>query len=238
MHVDILVIMAHPDDAELSCSGTILSSISNGMSVGIIDLTKGELGTRGNEKIRLKEADDSAKVLGVKFRENLGLRDGFFDSNEKSVLSLIEKIRLHTPNIIITNANTDRHPDHENASKLVKKASFLSGLIKIKTKINNKNQDSFRPNIILYCIQNNYINPDFVVDISKHFDKKIESIKCFKSQFYNPDSDEAESFISTEEFMGFINARSVEMGHSIGVKHGEGFTSDSKIKIDNLFNII
>ena len=238
MHVDILVIMAHPDDAELSCSGTILSSISNGMSVGIIDLTKGELGTRGNEKIRLKEADDSAKVLGVKFRDNLGLRDGFFDSNEKSVLLLIEKIRLHTPNIIITNAKTDRHPDHENASKLVKKASFLSGLIKIKTKINNKNQDLFRPNIILYCIQNNYINPDFIVDISKHFDKKIESIKCFKSQFYNPDSDEAESFISTEEFMGFINARSVEMGHSIGVKHGEGFTSDSKIKIDNLFNII
>ena len=238
MHVDILVIMAHPDDAELSCSGTILSSISNGMSVGIIDLTKGELGTRGNEKIRLKEADDSAKVLGVKFRDNLGLRDGFFDSNEKSVLLLIEKIRLHTPNIIITNAKTDRHPDHENTSKLVKKASFLSGLIKIKTKINNKNQDLFRPNIILYCIQNNYINPDFIVDISKHFDKKIESIKCFKSQFYNPNSDEAESFISTEEFMDFINARSIEMGHSIGVKHGEGFTSDSKIKIDNLFNII
>ncbi len=238
MHVDILVIMAHPDDAELSCSGTILSSISNGMSVGIIDLTKGELGTRGNEKIRLKEADDSAKVLGVKFRDNLGLRDGFFDSNEKSVLLLIEKIRLHTPNIIITNAKTDRHPDHENTSKLVKKASFLSGLIKIKTKINNKNQDLFRPNIILYCIQNNYINPDFIVDISKYFDKKIESIKCFKSQFYNPNSDEAESFISTEEFMDFINARSIEMGHSIGVKHGEGFTSDSKIKIDNLFNII
>ena len=238
MHVDILVIMAHPDDAELSCSGTILSSISNGMSVGIIDLTKGELGTRGNEKIRLKEADDSAKVLGIKFRDNLGLRDGFFDSNEKSVLLLIEKIRLHTPNIIITNAKTDRHPDHENTSKLVKKASFLSGLIKIKTKINNKNQDLFRPNIILYCIQNNYINPDFIVDISKYFDKKIESIKCFKSQFYNPNSDEAESFISTEEFMDFINARSIEMGHSIGVKHGEGFTSDSKIKIDNLFNII
>ena len=238
MHVDILVIMAHPDDAELSCSGTILSSISNGMSVGIIDLTKGELGTRGNEKIRLKEANASAKVLGVKFRENLGLRDGFFDSNEKSVLLLIEKIRLHTPNIIITNAKTDRHPDHENASKLVKKASFLSGLIKIKTKINNKNQDLFRPNIILYCIQNNYINPDFIVDISKHFDKKIESIKCFKSQFYNPKSEEDESFISTEEFMDFINARSIEMGHSIGVKHGEGFTSDSKIKIDNLFNII
>ena len=238
MHVDILVIMAHPDDAELSCSGTILSSISNGMSVGIIDLTKGELGTRGNEKIRLKEADDSAKVLGVKFRDNLGLRDGFFDSNEKSVLSLIEKIRLHTPNIIITNAKIDRHPDHENASKLVKKASFLSGLIKIKTKINNKNQDLFRPNIILYCIQNNYINPDFIVDISKYFDKKIESIKCFKSQFYNPKSEEDESFISTEGFMNFINARSVEMGHSIGVKHGEGFTSDSKIKIDNLFNII
>ena len=238
MHVDILVIMAHPDDAELLCSGTILSSINGGMSVGIIDLTKGELGTRGNEKIRLKEADDSAKVLGVKFRDNLGLRDGFFDSNEKSVLLLIEKIRLHTPNIIITNAKVDRHPDHENASKLVKKASFLSGLIKIKTKINNKNQDLFRPNIILYCIQNNYINPDFVVDISKHFDKKIESIKCFKSQFYNPKSEEDESFISTEGFMNFINARSVEMGHSIGVKHGEGFTSDSKIKIDNLFNII
>ena len=238
MHVDILVIMAHPDDAELLCSGTILSSINGGMSVGIIDLTKGELGTRGNEKIRLKEADDSAKVLGVKFRDNLDLRDGFFNVNEKSILSLIEKIRLHTPNIIITNAKIDRHPDHENASELVKKASFLSGLIKIKTKINNKDQDSFRPDIILYAIQNNYINPDFVVDISKYFDKKLDSIKCFKSQFYNPKSEEDESFISTEGFMNFINARSVEMGHSIGVKHGEGFTSDSKIKIDNLFNII
>ena len=238
MHVDILVIMAHPDDAELLCSGTILSSINGGMSVGIIDLTKGELGTRGNEKIRLKEADDSAKVLGVKFRDNLDLRDGFFNVNEKSILSLIEKIRLHTPNIIITNAKVVRHPDHENASKLVKKASFLSGLIKIKTKINNKDQDSFRPDIILYAIQNNYINPDFVVDISKYFDKKLETIKCFQSQFYNPKSEEDESFISTEGFMNFINARSVEMGHSIGVKHGEGFTSDSKIKIDNLFNII
>ena len=158
--------------------------------------------------------------------------------HDKSITPALSKDDEKSFETIITNAKIDRHPDHENASKLVKKASFLSGLIKIKTKINNKDQDSFRPDIILYAIQNNYINPDFVVDISKYFDKKLESIKCFKSQFYNPKSEEDESFISTEGFMNFINARSVEMGHSIGVKHGEGFTSDSKIKIDNVFNII
>ena len=238
MNIDILVIMAHPDDAELSCSGTILSSINKQMSVGIIDLTQGELGTRGNEKIRLNEAKKSAKILGVNFRENLSLKDGFFDIDDNSLNILINKIRLYSPEIIITNAKKDRHPDHEKASELVKKASFLAGLIKIKTEHKGINQYPYRPKIILNSIQNNYVEPDFIVDVSDFYDKKMKSIKCFKSQFYDPKSKEIDSFISSKEFMSFIEARSIEMGHAIGVKHGEGFTLESKLKINTLSDII
>jgi bacillithiol biosynthesis deacetylase BshB1 len=238
MHVDILVIMAHPDDAELSCSGTILSCIDNGLSVGMLDLTKGELGTRGNQVTRQEEAKNSAKLLKVKFRDNLNLKDGFFQINEDSLNALIIKIRQYTPKIIITNSRTDRHPDHENASKFVKKGTFLSGLIKIKSKLNNANQNPWRPTIILYSIQNNFVDPDFVLDVSDYFQTKIKSIECFRSQFYDSESKEPESFISSKGFMAFINARSIDLGHSIGVAHGEGFTCDSKLKIDNLKNIL
>ena len=173
MHVDILVIMAHPDDAELSCSGTILSSLDQGLTVGMIDLTAGELGTRGTSKLRLVEADNSAKLLKVSFRENMFFRDGYFTSNDKNINDLILKIRKFTPNIIITNSKTERHPDHEEAAKLVKKASFLSGLKKIKSKYNDNNQESWRPKMILNSIQNNYVKPDFIVDISKYYSKKL-----------------------------------------------------------------
>ena len=213
--VDLLIIMAHPDDAELCCSGTILSCIDNGLSVGMIDLTRGELGTRGSGKVRIEEAKNAAKVLGVNFRYNLELRE-------------------FKPKVIITNSKTDRHPDHESAARLVKKACFLSGLIKISTKKDNLDQESWRPKSLLYSIQNNYIEPHFVVDVSKYIDIKINAIKCFKSQFYDPKSKENDSFISTKEFMDFIKSRSIEMGHSIGVKHGEGFTSENKLKLTSL----
>ena len=226
--------MAHPDDAELCCSGTILSCIDNGLSVGMIDLTRGELGTRGSGKVRIEEAKNAAKVLGVNFRYNLELRDGFISDDEESIFDVIKVIREFKPKVIITNSKTDRHPDHESAARLVKKACFLSGLIKINTKKDNLDQESWRPKSLLYSIQNNYVEPHFVVDVSKYIDIKINAIKCFKSQFYDPKSEENESFISTKEFMDFIKSRSIEMGHSIGVKHGEGFTSENKLKLTSL----
>ena len=232
--VDLLIIMAHPDDAELCCSGTILSCIDNGLSVGMIDLTRGELGTRGSGKVRIEEAKNAAKVLGVNFRYNLELRDGFISDDEESIFDVIKVIREFKPKVIITNSKTDRHPDHESAARLVKKAFFLSGLIKISTKKDNLDQESWRPKSLLYSIQNNYIEPHFVVDVSKYIDIKINAIKCFKSQFYDPKSKENDSFISTKEFMDFIKSRSIEMGHSIGVKHGEGFTSENKLKLTSL----
>ena len=232
--VDLLIIMAHPDDAELCCSGTILSCIDNGFSVGMIDLTRGELGTRGSGKIRIEEANNAAKVLGVNFRHNLELRDGFISDDKESIFEVVKIIREFKPKVIITNSKTDRHPDHESAASLVKKACFLSGLIKINTKKDNLDQESWRPKSLLYSIQNNYIEPHFVVDVSKYIDIKINAIKCFKSQFYDPKSKENDSFISTKEFMDFIKSRSIEMGHSIGVKHGEGFTSENKLKLTSL----
>jgi len=232
--VDLLIIMAHPDDAELCCSGTILSCIDNGFSVGMIDLTRGELGTRGSGKIRIEEANNAAKVLGVNFRHNLELRDGFISDDKESIFEVVKIIREFKPKVIITNSKTDRHPDHESAASLVKKACFLSGLIKINTKKDNLDQESWRPKSLLYSIQNNYVEPHFVVDVSKYIDVKINAINCFKSQFYDPKSEENESFISTKEFMDFIKSRSIEMGHSIGVKHGEGFTSENKLKLTSL----
>ena len=232
--VDLLIIMAHPDDAELCCSGTILSCIDNDLSVGMIDLTRGELGTRGSGKVRIEEAKNAAKVLGVNFRYNLELRDGFISDDEESIFEVVKIIREFKPKVIITNSKTDRHPDHESAARLVKKACFLSGLIKISTKKDNLDQESWRPKSLLYSIQNNYVEPHFVVDVSKYIDVKINAIKCFKSQFYDPKSKENDSFISTKEFMDFIKSRSIEMGHSIGVKHGEGFTSENKLKLTSL----
>ena len=236
--VDILVILAHPDDAELCCAGTLLTSIEEGLKVGMVDLTKGELGTRGTDKIRLEEAANAAKVIGAEFRFNLGLRDGFINSDEESLMRVVEQIRKHRPKIIITNSKVDRHPDHEAASRLVKKACFLSGLVKINTSFEGKNQAPWRPKSILYSIQNNYVDPDFVIDITKFYDKKIEAINCFKSQFYDPKSKEPKSFISSKEFMNFINSRAIEMGHSIGTTYGEGFTSENKLQVNSLNSII
>ena len=236
--VDILVILAHPDDAELCCAGTLLSSIEEGLKVGMVDLTRGELGTRGTDKIRLEEAANAAKVIGAEFRFNLGFRDGFINSDEESLMRVVEQIRKHRPKIIITNSKVDRHPDHEAASRLVKKACFLSGLVKINTSFEGKNQAPWRPKSILYSIQNNYVDPDFVIDITKFYDKKIEAINCFKSQFYDPKSKEPKSFISSKEFMNFINSRAIEMGHSIGAVYGEGFISENKLQINSLNNII
>ena len=226
MKLDILVMAAHPDDAELSCSGTILKHIAAGKKVGIIDFTRGELGTRGTPEIRLQESTDATKILGLHARENLGIRDGFFRNDEESQLKLIEVIRKYQPDIVLANALEDRHPDHGKGAQLAIDACFLSGLRQIKT----GDLPAWRPTQVYHYIQDRYIEPDFVVDISAHWDQKETAIRAFKSQFFDPSSMEPASYISSPDFLHFIQARAMEMGHKIGVKYGEGFQSQKTLE--------
>jgi N-acetylglucosamine malate deacetylase 1 len=238
MKLDILVFAAHPDDAELSCSGTIASQVSKGRKVGIIDLTRGELGTRGSADIRDREAAASAKILGLHIRENALFADAFFNNDDAHIYELVRFIRKYQPAIVLANAIHDRHPDHGRGSELASRACFLSGLRKIETKLGNKIQKEWRPKSVYHYIQDRYIAPDFVVDISKHWDKKVKSIKAFKSQFHDPDSKEPLTYISDPEFFNFIEARAREMGHAIGVKYGEGFTKEKQVGVRDIFDLI
>jgi len=237
MKLDILVIAVHPDDAELCCSGTILKHISLGKKVGIVDLTRGELGTRGTAETRDEEAADSAKILGLHARENLRLRDGFFQNDEFHRLEVIKAIRKYQPEIILSNALEDRHPDHGRAGDLVYDSVFLSGLPKIETELDGAKQTAHRPRLLLQFIQDRYLKPDIIVDISDHMDKKIESIKAFKTQFYNPDVAGQQTYISSPEFFETVIGRSREFGKSIGATFGEGFTSRKLLGVDNLFDL-
>src|ERR1700743_2189327 len=224
--LDILVLPVHPDDAELGCAGTVLKHIALGKKVGIVDLTRGELGTRGSAEIREKEAAKAGKILGLTIRENLGIPDGLFQNIPAYQLKVIEVIRRYQPEMIITNAYHDRHPDHGRANELVEASAFLSGLRKIETKYNNEVQEAWRPNLVLHFIQDNYIKPDILVDVTDHWDKKIASIRAFGSQFFNPDwQNEPQTYISSPNFIEVIEARAREFGKSIGVKYAEGFTS-------------
>jgi len=189
MKLDILAIGVHPDDVELSCSGTILKHINNGKSVGILDLTEGELGSRGSAEIRLKEAEASAKILGVTVRENLGFADGFFANDKEHQLEVVKMLRKYQPQIVFANAPLDRHPDHGRASQLVSEACFYSGLVKVETEVDGSKQDPWRPRAVYHYIQDRHIKPDFVVDVSNFMDKKFEAIQAFSSQFYDPNSD-------------------------------------------------
>ncbi|TCD04476.1 bacillithiol biosynthesis deacetylase BshB1 [Pedobacter frigidisoli] len=237
MKLDILVIAVHPDDAELCCSGTILKHIALGKKVGIVELTRGELGTRGTAETRDEEALDSAKILGLHARENLRMRDGFFQNDEFHRLEVIKMIRKYQPEIILSNALEDRHPDHGRAGDLVYDAVFLSGLPKIETEMDGEKQVAHRPRLLLQYIQDRYLKPDIIVDISDHMDKKIESIKAFKTQFYNPNVDGLQTYISSPEFFETIAGRSREFGKSIGATFGEGFTSRKLLGVDNLFDL-
>lgn len=237
MKLDILVIAAHPDDAELACSGTIASHIAKGFKVGILDLTKGEMGTRGTPELRLKESAKAAEILGLSARENAGFKDIYFLDDDKHQIEIIKIIRKYRPEIVLANAVSDRHPDHGKGGALASHACFMSGLRKIETFLDGEEQEAWRPKFVYHYIQNNYIQPDFVVDITDYWDKKIESIKAFRSQFYDPNSQEPESFISSEGFLDFIEARAKEYGHSIMVKYGEGFTVERMIGVDNLFDL-
>ena len=237
MKLDILAIGVHPDDVELSCSGTILKHIAQGKKVGILDLTIGELGSRGSGELRLIEAKNAAKVLGVEVRENLGLADGFFRNDKESQVEIIKIIRKYKPEIVLANAIKDRHPDHGRAAKLISEACFYAGLIKIETAINGINQDKWRPTAVYHYIQDRFIKPDFVVDVTAFVDKKIEAIQCFKSQFFDPNSNEPKTPISGEEFLDFIKARMMQYGREINVKYAEGFTSEKYIGVEDLLKL-
>lgn len=234
MKLDVLVMAAHPDDAELSCSGTIISLIQKGKKVGIVDFTRGELGTRGTPEIRLAESEAATKIMGLHARENLGIRDGFFRNDEETQLKLIQVIRKYQPDVVLANALEDRHPDHGKGAQLAIDACFLSGLRQIKTKVDNQEQGAWRPRNVYHYIQDRYLEPDFVYDITPHWDQKEAAIRAFKSQFFDPNSTEPASYISSPEFLNFIKARSMEMGHKIGVVYGEGFQSQKTIELREL----
>jgi bacillithiol biosynthesis deacetylase BshB1 len=238
LKLDILVLSAHPDDAELGCAGTILKHVASGKKVGVADITRGELGTRGTIEIRAREADASARILGLSVRENIGLPDGFFQNAPESELKIIEAVRKYQPEIIITNAYHDRHPDHGRASELVEASAFLSGLRKIETFFNGQPQQAWRPPLVLHFIQDNFIKPDILIDITEYWDKKVESIRAFQSQFFNPDwQGEPQTYISSPDFIQIIEARAREFGKSIGVKYAEGFTSRKTLGVDSLFDL-
>jgi bacillithiol biosynthesis deacetylase BshB1 len=238
MKLDILAFGAHPDDIELGCSGTIAKEISLGKKVGIIDLTRGELGTRGTIEIRNAEAAKAAEILGISARENLDMRDGFFINNEEHQMKVIQMIRKYRPEIVICNAIEDRHIDHGKGSKLVSDACFLSGLRQIKTEINGEAQEAWRPKVVYHYIQWKHIEPDFVVDITGFIDIKMESILAYGSQFYNPDSCEPESPISSKNFLNSVKYRAQDLGRIIGTEYAEGFTVERYLAVNSLGNLI
>tara|TARA_Y100001958_G_C21156587_1_gene491479 strand:+ start:420 stop:1136 length:717 start_codon:yes stop_codon:yes gene_type:complete len=234
MKIDILAIGAHPDDVELGCSGTIAKEIANNKKVGILDLTRGELGTRGSAEIREKEANDAAKILNVAFRENLNFKDGFFKNDEEHQLKLIQVIRKYKPDVILCNAIDDRHIDHPRGAKLVIDSCFLSGLKKIVTEYNNKEQEPWRPLNIYHYIQWKNLKPDFVVDISNFFEIKIKAVKSFKSQFYNEKEPVHNTPISTKNFLDSIEYRARDLGRLTNVDYAEGFISARLPLIDSI----
>ena len=237
MKLDILAIGVHPDDVELSCSGVLLTEKLLGKKTGIVDLTQGELGTRGTPETRKEEAIASAKILRVDVRENLGLADGFFKNDEAHQLKVITAIRKYQPEIILCNAPEDRHPDHGRGAALVEDAAFLSGLRKIETMEDGKLQEPWKPKYVFNYIQDRYLQPDFVIDITHVMEQKLESIKAFSTQFYNPDLDEPQTYISTPDFLDSIIYRSKMFGKMIGVPYAEGFIS-KKIIGFNSFNTL
>lgn len=234
MKLDILVFGAHPDDAELGAGGTIAKEVANGKKVGIIDLTRGELGTRGSAVIRDAEAKAAADVLNISVRENLGFKDGFFINDEPHQMEIIKMIRKYRPQIVLCNAIEDRHIDHGKGSKLVSDACFLSGLLKIETKLDGKPQDHWRPVLVYHYIQWKNITPDFVVDITGYMDKKEAAILAYSSQFHDPDSKEPETPISSKTFIESVNYRARDMGRLIGKEYAEGFTAERLLAVDSL----
>jgi bacillithiol biosynthesis deacetylase BshB1 len=238
MKLDILAFGAHPDDIELGCGATVAKEVSLGKKVGIVDLTRGELGTRGSAELRMIEASNAAKILGVSVRENLGFADGFFTNDKKHQLEIIKMIRKYQPDIVLCNAIDDRHIDHGKGSKLVSDACFLSGLVKIETELEGKQQEKWRPKQVYHYIQWKNITPDFVIDVTGFIHKKQAAVLAYSSQFYDPNSKEPESPITSKTFLESINYRSRDLGRLIGVEYAEGFTSERYVAAENLSKLI
>jgi len=243
MKLDLLAFAAHPDDIELSCCGTLMKEIDNGKKVGIIDLTEGELGSRGTVETRYEEAARSNKILGIHVRENLKLADGYFRHEREDQLKVIQALRKYQPDIILSNAIHDRHPDHGRGADILRDCFFLSGLRKVETELNGESQKPWRPNLHFHYIQDKYIEPDFIVDISDFWGRKKQAILAFNTQFSDGTNkekiteDEPQTYISTPHFMNFIEARSKEFGHRLGSAHGEGFTVERTVGISSLFDL-
>lgn len=239
MKLDILVLAAHPDDAELGAGGTIAAHVAQGRKVGVVDFTRGELGTRGTPETRASEAAEGSEIMGLTVRENLGLADGFFRNDEAHQRAVIQAIRKYQPEIVLANAVHDRHSDHGKGAELATDACFLSGLVKIETKDEQGNlQKAWRPKAVYHYIQSQFIEPDFIVDITAHWETKVKAVKAFKTQFFDPTNKEPMTYISTSEFMDLIEARAIEFGHAIGVKYGEGFTVRRYPGVSDLFHLV
>jgi len=236
--IDILAFGAHPDDVELSAAGTLLKEASKGKKIGIIDLTQGELGTRGSAALRLKESEKSAEIMGLSCRENLGMKDGFFKNDEAHILPIARMIRKYRPEIVLANAPSDRHPDHGRGAKLVKDACFYSGLRRIETEEGGESQEAWRPKAIYHYIQDYFHEPDLVVDVSAHLETKMQAIKAFSSQFYDPDSNEPDSPIAVKNFFDFLEGRMTDMGRYILADYGEGFLKSRPLGVDTLSTLM
>jgi len=237
--LDFLAFGAHPDDVELGCGATIAKLVSQGKKVGIVDLTRGELGTRGSAEIRTKETNEASKILGITIRENMDFKDGFFRNDEEHQLKIIQVIRKYQPDFVFCNAPDDRHIDHPKGSQLIVEASFLSGLTKINTDDSSGNaQKQWRPKNIYHYIQWKNLDPDFIFDVSGFHNTKMDAVKCYSSQFYDPKSKEPETPISTKNFMNFVQSRANDFGRLIGVEHGEGFISNRKLGFSSFDELI
>ncbi|MDT7831968.1 bacillithiol biosynthesis deacetylase BshB1 [Flavobacteriaceae bacterium S356] len=238
MKLDILAFGAHPDDVELGCAATIAKEISLGKKVGIVDLTQGELGTRGSAELRKEEAAKAAEILGVAVRENLGFADGFFVNDKEHQLAVIRMIRKYQPDVVLCNATEDRHIDHGKGSQLVSDACFLSGLQKIQTELDGESQSKWRPKLVYHYIQWKNIEPDFVVDVTGFMDKKVDAVMAYSSQFYDPKSDEPQTPITSKNFTDSIEYRARDLGRLIHVDYAEGFTTERYVAIDSLDKLI
>jgi bacillithiol biosynthesis deacetylase BshB1 len=240
MKLDILAFGVHPDDVELGCSGTLMAAIAEGKKVGVVDLTQGELGTRGTAETRKKEAADAAQIMGITIRENLAMADGFFTNDEAHLRKVITVIRKYQPEIILCNAPEDRHPDHGRSAKLVADAAFSSGLRKIETQFEGNNQEKWRPAYVFHYIQDRFIQPSFVIDISAYMSKKIEAVLAYSTQFYTPEVqlNEPQTYISSPQFLETVKARAMMLGKRIGVEYAEGFISEKVLGIRSFDAII
>lgn len=235
---DILCITAHPDDVEISMAGTVMSHVAQGHAVGIVDLTAGELGTRGSPELRRQEAEAARNVLGAAFRYQIGLPDGFIQEDEASLLKVVNVVRRHRPRVVLANALVDRHPDHGCAAALVAKACFLSGLRKVTTRHNSAEQEAWRPVTVLHAVQDRWADPDLVLDVTPYWERKMEALRCFRSQFHDPASQEPVSPIAREDYLPFLEGRAREMGRLIMVTYGEGFTTARPPGIRDMMSLL